>query len=154
MKIGTYIYSSASIDALKELLKEFFIVFNIPSLTPDDLFYYGVFCKDVTYANYKDWDAAPVTLDIPEQLTSPCQTENERLDYVHIIIDKVMKGKIDKPEWMIYVEAEETCNDYEAAPSNFLYLIPKDNEYERLGKAILNFLYSPNMMNYGIEYYK
>ena len=153
MKIGTYVYSSNSIEFLKEMLKEFFFVFNIPSVTPDDLFYYGVFCKDVTYANYKYWNEAPDRLEIPIQLTGECQTEEERLDYVHTIINDIMTGEIKKPEWMLYVEMEEVCNDYESAPSTFLYLIAKEGKYETLAKKILDFLYSPNMMSYTIRYY-
>ena len=148
MEIGTYIYSSHSIDALKEMLEEFFLVFNIPYIAPDDLFYYGVFCKDITYANYKYWDKAPLSLEIPEQLTSVCQTEEERLSYVHEIIRKVIIGEIEKPEWMIYVEEEENCNEFDAAPSNYLILIPKDTKYEKLATKILDFLYSPNMVDF------
>lgn len=146
MLIGTYIYSSNSVEALKEMLKEFFLVFNIPA-TPEDLFHYGVFCKDSTYANY-DWDDAPYSLEKPEQLTSPCQTEDARLDYVHYITDLVVKGEIEKPKWMLHVEMEEVCNNYEAAPSTFLYLVPKEGKYETLATKILDFLYSPNMMDY------
>lgn len=153
MKIGTFIYSSNSIDALKEMLQEFFIVFNIPSLTPDDLFYYGVFCKDVTYANYKYWNEAPVTLEIPEILTSICNTEADRLNYVHGITEQIMKGEIDKPEWMLYIEMEENCNGYETAPSNYLYLIAKDDKYSKLAEKILDFLYSPNLIDYEYRYY-
>ena len=43
MQIGTFIYSSNSIETLKDMLKEFFLVFNIPTVTPEDLFYYGVY---------------------------------------------------------------------------------------------------------------
>lgn len=154
MQIGTYIYSSNSVEALKEMLSEFFLTFNLPLYTPDDLFYYGVFCKDVTYANYKHWNEAPVTLEIPPILTSVCDTEEDRLAYVHGLIDGITKGEIDKPEWMLYVEMEEMCNEYEAAPSTFLYLIPKDGKYEKLANKILDFLYSPNMMDYTLHYYK
>jgi hypothetical protein len=153
MQIGTFVYSSNSIETLKDMLKEFFLVFNIPSVTPDDLFYYGVFCKDVTYANYKYWDEAPITLEIPEALTDVCHSEADRLEYVHYITNQIMKGEIKKPEWMLYVESEENCNEYEAAPSTFLYLIAKEGKYEKLATKILDFLYSPNMIDYSYKYY-
>jgi hypothetical protein len=153
MQIGTFIYSSNSIETLKDMLKEFFLVFNIPTVTPEDLFYYGVFCKDVTYANYKYWNEAPITLEIQEALTSVCHTEADRLEYVHFITDKIMKGEIKKPEWMLYVESEENCNEYDAAPSTFLYLIAKEGKYEKLASKILEFLYSPNMMDYSYRFY-
>jgi len=150
MKIGTFIYSSNSVEKLKEMLNEFFLTFNIPAVTPDDLFYYGVFCKDITYANYKFWDEAPADLDIPDILTSVCSTAKDRLDYVHEIIGLVTKGEIEKPEWMVHVEMEETCNDYETPPSNFLYLIPKEDKYGRLAEKILEFLYSPNLIDFTV----
>lgn len=153
MLIGTYVYSSHSVDALKKLLSEFFSTFHIDDVTPDDLFYYGVFCKDVTYANYKYWEDAPATLEIPDELTSPCQTEKDRLDYVHIITDMVMKGEFDKPEWMLYVETEETCNECDAAPSTFLRLIPKEGKYQALSERLLGYLYSVNLVNYGYRYH-
>lgn len=153
MQIGTFIYSSNSIETLKDMLKEFFLVFNIPSVTPDDLFYYGVFCKDVTYANYKYWDEAPITLEIPEVLTDVCHSETDRLEYVHYITNQIIKGEIKKPEWMLYVESEENCNEYDAAPSTFLYLIAKEGRYEKFATKILDFLYSPNMIDYSYRYY-
>lgn len=153
MQIGTYIYSSHSIETLKEMLNEFFLVFNIPTVTPDDLFYYAVLCKDITYANYKYWNEAPVTLEIPEVFTSPCSTQEGRLEYVHFITNQIVRGEIKKPEWMLYIEMTENCNNYEAAPSNYLYLEAKEGKYEKLATKILDFLYSPNMMNYTNRYY-
>ena len=153
MQIGTFVYSSNSIETLKDMLKEFFLVFNIPSITPDDLFYYGVFCKDITYANYKYWSEAPITLDIPEALTDVCHSEADRLEYVHYITNQIIKGEIKKPEWMLYVESEENCNEYDAAPSTFLYLIAKEGKYEKFATKVLDFLYSPNMIDYSYRYY-
>ena len=151
MKIGTFIYSSNSVEALKDMLQEFFIVFNIP-LTPDELFYYGVFCKENTYANYKYWDEAPVTMEIPEVFTGTCHSQEDRIEFVHYTINKVMTGEIEKPSWMLYVEMEENCNNYETAPSNYLYLIPKESKYKKLAEKILDFLYSPNLIDYSNQY--
>lgn len=153
MKIGTYIYSSQSVEKLKEMLNEFSITFNIPSISLDKMFYYGVFCKDITYANFKHWDEAPERLEIPENLTAPCQTEEERLDYVHYITNLIIRGEIEKPEWMLYVEMEESCNEYDAAPSTFLYIISKEDKYKALADKILEFLYSPNLVDYTYRFY-
>ena len=57
-----------------------------------------------------------------------------------------MRGEIKKPEWMKYVEEEEICNQFEAAPSTFLNLLPKEEKYQGLANTFLYFLYSPNMM--------
>lgn len=147
MKTLTFIYSSQSIDALQELFTELINVFGytvIPKL--DDIFYYGVFCKENTYSNFKYWNEAPEDIEIPENLTAVCSKPSERLDYVKMTINEVIRGEIDKPEWMKYVEEEETCNVYDAAPSTFLYLIPKEEKYQELANKLLGFLYSPNMM--------
>lgn len=147
MKTLTFIYSSQSIETLQELFTELINVFGytvIPKL--DEMFYYGVFCKENTYSNYKHWNEAPDDLEIPEILTAVCAKPSERLNYVRSIINEIIRGEIEKPEWMKYVEEEETCNIYDAAPSTFLYLIPKDEKYQELANKLLGFLYSPNMM--------
>ena len=153
MKIGTYVYSSACPEALSDLIDEMCITFGIPRVTINDLFYYGVFCKDVTYANYKYWDDAPSYLEIPEQLVAPCQTPEGRLEYVHRITNELITGVLDKkPEWMEYIEMTESCNEFDAAPSTYLYLVPKENKYKNFTEKILQFLYSPNMIDFSYRY--
>lgn len=142
----TFIYSSPSIEAFKELVTKFIKVFNIPELTVDDMFYYGVFCDATTYANFKHWDEVPTRIETPSVLTSVCSTEYERLDYVNGLMKSIIRGEEEKPEWMEYIEMTETCADYEAAPSNFLYVIAKQPQYEDLADLLVDFLYSPNMM--------
>lgn len=141
----TFVYSSECVEALKKLFKEMSKVFDIEE-SFDNLFYYGVFCKDITYANFKYWEEAPIDLDIPFNLTNPCSTQESRLEYVHITMDEVMRGEIEKPEWMIHVEMEDTCNEYEMSPSTFLYLTAKDEKYVNLGERLIEFLYSPNLV--------
>lgn len=143
----SFVYSSACVEALRELMEEFFNIFEL-DVKLDDIFDYGVFCKEDTYANYKHWDEAPLELEVPYYLTNPTSSEKSRTEYVRGIIDQVITGEIEKPEWMIYVEMEETCNEYEQAPSNFLYLQVKDGmeKYEILGQKLIEFLYSPNLM--------
>lgn len=145
MKELSLIYSQPSIDTLKEMVNEFIELFSNKNLTIDDLFYYGVFCADITYANY-EWSYLIVNskFEIPEILYAPCATEEERLDFVMRTIKEVMKGEIEKPEWMVYIEMETDCDGYEHQPSNFLRLIPKEEKYKELGEKIISFLYSPN----------
>lgn len=141
----TYIYSSGSIDALEELVNEIFLLLNSP-LRIKDVFYYGVFCKEDTYANFSHWDEAPESLEVPGILTNRCSTPYERYDYVKSIMLQVLRGEIEKPSWMTYVEMEEVCGEYEMAPSTFLYIEVKDKKYQILADKLINFLYSPNMM--------
>ena len=148
MKTITFIYSSESVKAIKRLFTELRWVFGY-TLIPefDDMFYYGVFCKSVTYANFNGWEKAQREgIEVPEILTAMCPTPSEREDFVKRIIIEIIRGEIEKPEWMKYVEEEMSCNCCNAAPSTFLTLIPKDEKYRILAARLLDFLYSPNMM--------
>lgn len=133
-------------EALEELMASFFETFNLTYIDISELFWYGVFCKTETYANYEHWDEAPMTLEIPDVFQAECAKPSDRVEYVNGIINQVIKGEIDKPEWMVYVEMEESCEDYDASPSTFLRLIAKEDKYEYLAEKLLNFLYSVNLI--------
>ena len=154
MKTITFIYSSESVEALKNLFIELRWVFGY-TLIPefDDMFYYGVFCKSVTYANFNGWEKAQREgIEVPEILTAMCPTPSEREDFVKRIIIEIIRGEVEKPEWMKYVEEEMSCSCCNAAPSTFLILIPKDEKYRILAARLLDFLYSPNMMTTELKY--
>ena len=124
---------------------------TVPEL--NDMFYYGVFCKQNTYSNFNGWEKAQGEgIEVPEMLTSVCPTPSEREYFVNRIIIEIIKGEIEKPEWMKYVEEEMSCNCCNAAPSTFLFLIPKDEKYRTLAARLLDFLYSPNMMTTELRY--
>ena len=154
MKTITFVYSSESVEALKKLFTELRWVFGyttVPEL--NDMFYYGVFCKQNTYSNFNGWEKAQGEgIEVPEMLTSVCPTPSEREYFVNRIIIEIIKGEIEKPEWMKYVEEEMSCNCCNAAPSTFLFLIPKDEKYRTLAARLLDFLYSPNMMTTELRY--
>lgn len=143
MEKVNYVYSSASKEALENLIKEFFGVFNM-TLTIEDLFYYGVFCQTHTYAFFSDWEFAPSDLEIPSTLTNEFSYAYERIDCVHQTISQVMRKEIDKPEWMNYVEENYVCATTGDAPSTFLFIEPKSDEYTELAKRLIEFLYSVN----------
>ena len=150
MREFSTLYSDPSVDAVKRLLKtikELCIECSC-FLEPDDMFYYGVFCHVTTYANFNGWEEAKNELDfIPGILLDTCANSDERIAYVEQIIEQVMTGDIEKPEWMSYVEENATVDWCEQMPSTFLRLIPKDEKYRELGCRLLNFLYSPNRMS-------
>lgn len=146
IKEYTFIYSSGSIDALENLIIEMSKVFNL-DISIDDLFYYGVFCKESVYACFSDWVSAPDFLDVPLKLSDNAQPLDEKIDYVQKVINSILVGDIEKPDWMTYVEEEETLDYYEHAPSTYLYLVAKDIEYEDFAEALVNFLYSTNMVS-------
>lgn len=142
------IYSQPSIDKVKQLVNTFLYTFGHYTLDFDNMFYYGIFCSASTYANY-DWvelDREAINFEIPFNLTSSCSTSDERINYVETIIEDVMLNKIEKPEWMLFIENETSCGDNccEVKPSNFLRLYPKKEEYKGIGESLIEFLYSPN----------
>ena len=143
----TFIYSSNSVETLKNVFAELRSVFgslNIPKI--DDIFYYGVFCKPESYAFFKHWEEAPDEIEIPPSLSSACAKPREKIDFVKRTIQEILKGEIEKPEWMKYIEEEEVCGCCNAAPPTFLMIIPKEEKYRMLSERIIEFLYSPNMM--------
>ena len=140
----TVINSQPSIEALEKLISDFCSTFGIVE-TIDDLFYYGVFCKPQNYANFKFDITENYDFDIPYNIMNYQANEEEKIDYVKKLINQIMKKEITKPEWMKYVEMNASCNEYDQAPSTFLQIIPKENQYETLAQRLIEFLYSPNL---------
>ena len=140
----TVVNSQPSIEALEKLISDFCSTFGMAE-TIDDLFYYGVFCKPQNYANF-EFDITEVyDFDIPYNITNCQAKEEEKIDYVEKLINQIMRKEITKPEWMKYVEMNASCNEYNQAPSTFLQIIPKENQYETLAQRLIEFLYSPNL---------
>ena len=140
----TVINSQPSIEALEKLISDFCSTFGMAE-TIDDLFYYGVFCKPQNYANF-EFDITEVyDFDIPYNITNCQAKEEEKIDYVKKLINQIMRKEITKPEWMKYVEMNASCNEYNQAPSTFLQIIPKENQYKLLAQRLIEFLYSPNL---------
>ena len=141
------IYSQPSIEEAKKLIDTFLETFGILTLKADDLFYYGVFCSVNNYASY-DWHQlymiGNVQFEIPPVFISVCSTIKEKVNYVKMAINEVLRGEIKKPEWMTFIEME-TDNGYcSSQPSNFLRLLPKEEKYKKLGEQLIQYLYSPN----------
>lgn len=145
VKDYTVIYSQPSIEALENLMSEFFKTFGLVE-TINDMFYYGVFCKIQNYANFDFNEIEERTFEVPSILLNYQSTDEERFNYVKMIIKQIMHKEIRKPEWMTYVELNDCCNEYGQAPSTFLYIDVKDSKYEALKQSLLKFLYSPNLL--------
>ena len=145
----TTIYSQPSIEECKNLVNCFLNTFRINNVDFDEMFYYGVFCDTSTYANY-DWITVSENINgmyIPPQLLSIYSDSDERINYVETIINQVLRGEIEKPEWMTFVEMESDYGCQKVQPSNFLRLIPKHECYIYLANALISFLYSSNRIN-------
>ena len=140
----TVINSQPTIEALENIIQCFCDTFGLIE-TIDDMFWYGVFCKANNYANFEFDVADNYGFDIPSILTDVCVNINDKLEYIHKIMEKVMKKEINKPEWMKYIEMYACCNDFCQAPSTFLRIIPKEEKYANLADCLINFLYSPNL---------
>lgn len=139
-RVMIFTYSSGTLSSVKNLIDEMFDLSSNP-LRADDIFYFGVFCAYITYANF-DWETYNTdNIEVPDILTSDMTPTSDKINYVSIIIEQVLTGKIEKPEWMIKVEQEYSCFDC-YSPSTFLMLKPKNEKYESLGKLLTNFLYS------------
>ena len=145
MKRFTVIYSSQSIEALEKLIEEFLLTFNIHDITINDMFWYGVFCNVNAYANFNEWEDMPEYIEVPEILSCDCTPYEKRYAYVEALINDILEGKERKPQWM--VEVEMTVKEEGFSPSTFLYIKEKEERYEKLGKRLIEFLYSPNLMS-------
>jgi hypothetical protein len=91
-----------------------------------DVVYMGVFCSvdDYIYRNH-DWD---VVSNAPESW-------NERRDWIESQIISVMKGEMDRPEWMSRVEDDDYGGDG-YPPKSRLTILVKDEQYADLVKYI------------------
>ena len=137
------VYSSPCISVLKDLVTCMSVAFGLPGKTADDLFCYGVFCKDETYANFTEWPADP-SFEVPSALTDSCSTESSRSAYVNGVIEGIMCRGDERPAWMTYVEEESSeCG---AAPSTFLRISAREGRYQCMADLLVDYLYSPNRM--------
>ena len=136
----TTVYSSPSLKALDDLMSCVLHLFSDGG-SASDLFYYGVFCRTETYANFREWPAT-ADFEIPDELVSVCSTIQSRMSYVDAVIEKIMRGETDRPEWMQYIETETTCGCQ--APSTFLRITAKNPQHQCLAKTLIEYLYSPS----------
>lgn len=126
-----YTYSGGCIEPVKEMINEFAKI-DGANKTADDMFYFGVFCDIDTYLEHEycdDGEPPVITTDTTEK-------------HIEEFMEKVMKGEIEKPAWMTEVEESEGWSYY--SPDTNLHILPKSEEYEKLGKKITRFLYSTN----------
>ena len=125
-----YMYQN-SIDQVKELIQATFDLHDIKDMTPDDIFYYGVFCDNETYLDAFEYDHEDLPTDIPDDWRS-------RDEWMSNLKLSIMKGDVQKPEWMEVREHEDDWWD----PSTYLHLEPKKGKYKSLANSILAVLNS------------
>lgn len=111
-----------SVKQTKDLVNEILKLLGTTDKTADDIFYYGVFIDD--YYRYLE---SPNFI-MPEGIT-------DAVKYFRSLQLSILKGEIEKPQWMD--EVEDNMQDYyEWAPSRTLHLIAKDEKYEPLANKI------------------
>ena len=121
--IFTYQHSTTQ---AKELVAEIIKLSDTPDLTPDDVFYFGEFCHEDVYNDYKENYEVDITREGVKNL-----------------IDSVLMGEIDKPDWMKEIEESENYYDY-YSPDLYLHIKPKDDKYKPLADKLISFLNSPS----------
>ena len=139
----TYVYSSPCISYLRELVESLDSTFSVKDKL-DDMFWVGVFCNPETYANYRSYNRC--NEPVPDLLLNDLEPASSKLTYIKGEINKIVRGEIEKPGYFFFVEEYEAFNKFEDSPSTFLYLVPKDEKYRKFGEALINFLYSPNLV--------
>ena len=126
-----FTYSEGSLGSVKELVNEMLKVFGYEGKTFDDFFYAETFIEDDDYYSETEYD-----FGFPEDI------EDEKT-FIKETKLKVLKGEIEKPEWM--VNAEEYDGHYECYNiPTVLEILPKSEKYAELAKKLLNYLYSTN----------
>ena len=104
----------------------------------DDLFHIGVFLSEDDY--YTEYLSEEVDEeDCPEDY--PRDDYKAQDKYIADLQEKILKGEINKPEWMKSAEKGTNYCDYEYSTS--LHILPKDEKYTELVKKMITFLNYP-----------
>ena len=131
-----YTYQNSTIQA-KELVQEMLNLAGITDKTPDDIFYYGVFCDDDRYHESEainEQEGYPVYPKESEYGSPERKEYDEKAErWLSDLRLSIMKGDIDQPDWM---DDAEQGDDYGWDPNSYLYLIPKDDKYKEFGSKI------------------
>lgn len=131
-----YSYYDGCIGPAKEMIEAFAKAFG-SDLKADDMFFIGVFADD----NYIYTEGGDRGIWEDGEDDDPFKDISDNYyEFVDDIIEKVLKGEMDKPQWMLDCEGHEDWNGL--TPSTALHIIPKSPEFEAIGKAMMSFLNS------------
>ena len=138
-----YTYQN-SVSEAKELVAEVLKLAGIEDKTPDDVFYYGVFCDDDVYLDDIEEfvEEHPELKDMP-QIDYDAEWGSEvrkrsvikQTEWFDSIKLAIIKGEREKPEWMSSREKREYYD-----PDSRLFLLPKDEKYQPLADKISKLL--------------
>lgn len=139
--------STACPESFGKLMEVFLATFKI-SIPLNEIFKYAVFMSDDTYASF-EWEDKDYGFDIPPELLDDSLSFDNKLLFVQKSKIETVENK--KPEWMIYVEENARCDDFDIEPSTFLFIHPVKGEYAELAEALILFLNSINTTFYEIQ---
>lgn len=138
--------STACPEAFGKLMNELLTTFKIP-IPLNEIFKYGVFMSDDTYASF-DWGQQEYPFEIPpELLDNSVSFDNKLLLVRNCMAEATESGK---PKWMVYVEENAKCDDFDIEPSTFLFIHPVKEEYAKLAEAFNLFLRSIDTTYYEV----
>lgn len=121
-----YTYQNSTKQA-KELVEEVLKLCEIDK-TPDDIFWFGVFCDADYYTDYLNENDINLK-GYPEDY----KKQNVWMEEFFL---KIMKGDVELPEWFSICEDGGDYWD----PDSYLYILPKDDKYNDLGIKIKKLL--------------
>jgi len=132
-----------SVNQAKELVQEMLNLSGITDKSPDDIFYYGVFCEEDRYLEHLDEIEDREDIDFPD-VTAEYGTDEykeqtkKQVDAFNNLKLSIMKGEVESPSWMNDAEVD----DDSWSPSSYLTLVPKEDKYEVFGTKIKSLLNS------------
>lgn len=139
-----YTYHNGCVDPAKELINEMLKLSGIDDKKAEDIFYFGVFCDHDRYFDCLD-NPDDYGIELPDgyvKISGNYGSEErkesitKRHEWLDGIILSIIKGDMERPEWMNISET----NDYGLDPDRTLVLIPKDEKYKVFGEKILSLL--------------
>lgn len=128
-----------SVTETKALVSEILKLSGDAESSPDDVFWYGVFCESDEYLErLREIEDVPERGNNPHEYGTPSYKlfEKEEEDWLNDLQLSIMKGEIEQPEWMTEIEG-----GYDDMPlPTYLHLVAKEQKYEVLSDKIRELL--------------
>lgn len=134
-----YTYQDGCEAPVRELINEMLKLSGISDVKSEDVFYMGTFCDDDRYFEQLEGSDADYDENVPQVIGEWGSEEYKdsitaRTEWMKRIKLAIVMGEIKKPGWM--KDVESGGDDSEYRPDNRLMLVPKNEKYTELGRAI------------------
>ena len=132
-----FTYSGGCDEKAKELVDEFLKVLGSDKKS-EDIFWMGVFLDnfDLFFDDLEEDE----DIDNPEFKKVFEMGYSEQREWAEEQVQKILKGEIERPEWMKEAEDHENYDGF--TPQTTFYILAKEEKYNDLAKSISEFLYS------------